>query len=47
MRNNILYHCHGGAYTGAFMMKSISEEIVNNLVADCTLGRLVTLAPFV
>ncbi|MCY3020204.1 MAG: carbohydrate-binding protein [Planctomycetota bacterium] len=47
IRNNILYHCHGGAATGAFMMKNIGEEIANNLVADCTLGRLVTLAPFI
>lgn len=46
-RSNILYHCHGGDATGAFMMKNIGEEIANNLLADCTLGRIVTLAPFI
>lgn len=46
-RDNILHHCHGGAATGAFMMKSIGQEIANNLVADCQVGRLVTLAPYI
>jgi len=45
-RDNILYHCHGGNATGAFFTKSIGEEIVNNLVADCTLGRLVSMGAF-
>lgn len=47
IKNNILYNCHGGDATGAMMMKNIGEEIVNNLVADCTLGRVITLAPFI
>ncbi len=47
IKNNILYHCHGGDATGAIMMKNIGEEIANNLVADCTLGRVITLAPFI
>ena len=47
IRDNILHHCHGGAATGAFMMKSIDQEIVNNLVADCQVGRIVTLSPYI
>ena len=46
-QNNILYHCHGGDATGAFMMKSIGQEIANNLVADCTLGRIITIGPYI
>ena len=38
---------NGGDATGAIMMKNIGEEIANNLVADCTLGRVITLAPFI
>ena len=47
IRDNILHHCHGGAATGAFMMKGIDQEIVNNLVADCEVGRIVTLSPYI
>ena len=29
------------------MMKSIGQEIANNLVADCTLGRIITIGPYI
>lgn len=46
MRNNILYHCHGGAVAAAFTMKSIGQVIENNLVVDNTLGRICTITAF-
>lgn len=44
---NIIHHCSGGQATGAFMLKNIEENIENNLVVDCDIGRLVTFEPFV
>jgi hypothetical protein len=46
IRGNIIHHCHGGRLTGAFMMKSLNQGIENNLVADCDIGRVVTLEPY-
>jgi hypothetical protein len=43
---NIIHHCHGGTYTGAFMLKNIEEKIENNLVVDCKVGRLITFEPY-
>lgn len=47
MRNNIIHHCHGGASTGAFMMKSLNQVIEKNLVADCNIGRVVSLNAYI
>jgi hypothetical protein len=47
VRGNIIHHCHGGAATGAFMLKSVEQTIENNLVADCGIGRLVTFEPYI
>lgn len=47
IRDNLIDHCHGGRLTGAFMMKSLNQVIENNFVADCTLGRVVTLSPYI
>lgn len=46
IRGNIIHHCYGGAATGAFMLKSVEQTIENNLVAECNIGRLVTLEPY-
>lgn len=46
MRNNILYHCNGGAVSTAFSMKSIGQVTENNLVADSSLGIICGLGPF-
>jgi hypothetical protein len=43
---NIIHHCYGGRATGAFMLKNIEEDIVNNLVVDCRIGRLITFEPY-
>jgi Right handed beta helix region len=47
MSDNIIHHCHGGGATGAFMMKSLNQVIENNLVVDCTLGRVVSLNAYI
>jgi hypothetical protein len=47
IRGNILHHCHGGSATGGFMMKSIGQTIENNIVADSTLGRIVSLDAYI
>jgi hypothetical protein len=47
MRDNIIYHCHGGRATGAFMMKSLNQTIENNFVADSTLGRVISLNAYI
>jgi hypothetical protein len=46
MRNNILYHCNGGAVSTAFSMKSIGQITENNLVADSDLGIICGLGPY-
>jgi hypothetical protein len=47
MRGNIIHHCNGGTHTGAFMMKSLNQVIENNLVADCEIGRVVSLQAYI
>lgn len=47
IRGNIIDHCHGGRLTGAFMMKSLNQVIENNLVADCNIGRVVSLQAYI
>lgn len=39
---NIIHHCNGGRFTGATMVKSVEQNVENNLVVDCNMGRLVT-----
>lgn len=46
MRNNILYHCNGGAVSTAFSMKSVGQVTENNFVADSDLGIICGLGPF-
>lgn len=46
MRNNILYHCNGGAVSTAFSMKSVGQTTENNLLVDSELGIVCGLGPF-
>ncbi len=46
IRNNILYHCNGGAVSTAFAMKSVGQVTENNLVADSDLGIICGLGHF-
>jgi hypothetical protein len=43
---NIIYALHGGKATGAFMVKSSNQIVENNIVADCYIGHVFTLCPY-
>ena len=47
LRGNILTHCQGGAHTGGIMLKCLNQTIENNLIADCRMGRLLSISPYV
>jgi hypothetical protein len=46
IKNNIVYEMNGGEYTGAIMVKSVSDVIENNIFADNDIGRAITAAPY-
>ena len=46
LKNNIVFELKGGKSTGAVMVKSIGEEVSNNIFADNAIGRVATMAPY-
>jgi hypothetical protein len=46
LKNNIVFELKGGKATGAVMVKSINEEVSNNIFADNAIGRAATMAPY-
>jgi hypothetical protein len=47
LKNNVVFELKGGKLTGAVMVKSVNEEVINNVFADNTIGRAITMAPFI
>jgi hypothetical protein len=47
LKNNIVFELKGGKLTGAVMVKSVNEEVTNNIFADNSIGRAITMAPFI
>lgn len=46
LKNNIVFELKGGKATGSVMVKSINEEVSNNIFADNTIGRVATMSPY-
>jgi hypothetical protein len=47
LKNNIVYELKGGRATGAVMVKSVNQEVVNNIFADNAIGRAATMSPYI
>ncbi|MCE5276870.1 MAG: right-handed parallel beta-helix repeat-containing protein [Planctomycetaceae bacterium] len=45
MRGNVIYHCYGGGLFGMTNLKGLDNALENNVVADSSFGRTVTVFP--
>jgi len=46
LKNNIIYELKGGTATGAVMVKSGEQKVINNIIADNVIGRTLTMEPY-